>query len=263
MNNVKLTFLGTGSFFVNGDNYHTNILLEKNNKSFLIDCGSDIKRSLYTAKKDPGIDAVYISHLHGDHCGGFEWLAFYSYFASQKKPKLFACEFIANELWNMNKPSLLDLADLDANLNTYFNVREINYFENTFVWEDIEFDLIPVAHIPQKMASVGLSFEINGKTIWITTDSCEADIAIKEDWWNSPASHNPLAGIYYGSDIIFHDCEIIKCSMCHSHYSELKKFPSELKEKIWLVHYSDLYKLPDAKKDGFAGFVKCGQEFKF
>ena len=31
---------------------------------------------------------------------------------------------------------------------------------------------------------------------------------------------------------------------------------------MWLMHYND-GDLPDAKKDGFKGFVKQGQEFKW
>ena len=45
------------------------------------------------------------------------------------------------------------------------------------------------------------------------------------------------------------------------HYDALKKFPDDVKRRIWLVHYKD-GDLPDAKADGFAGFVKCGQVFE-
>ena len=37
---MNLKFLGTGSAFV--DNYHTNFLIERNDKHLLIDAGTDI-----------------------------------------------------------------------------------------------------------------------------------------------------------------------------------------------------------------------------
>jgi hypothetical protein len=48
----------------------------------------------------------------------------------------------------------------------------------------------------------------------------------------------------------------------HAHYEELKELPAEIKQKMWLYHYSDGV-LPDAQADGFAGFVKPRQEFIF
>lgn len=53
----------------------------QNDKHLLIDAGTDIRFSLrrrdYSYKD---IDAIYLSHLHSDHIGGLEYLAFASYF---------------------------------------------------------------------------------------------------------------------------------------------------------------------------------------
>lgn len=38
--------------------------------------------------------------------------------------------------------------------------------------------------------------------------------------------------------------------------------PEDIKAKMWLYHYSD-GDLPDAKQDGFLGFVAKGQVFTF
>ncbi len=69
--------------------------------------------------------------------------------------------------------------------------------------------------------------------------------------------------LYQEAEIIFHDCETSeKKSGVHAHYTELKTLPSEIKRKMWLYHYQPL-PLPDAKADGFRGFVKKGQCFDF
>jgi len=267
---MKMTFLGTGSFF-STDNYHTNILLEdENNNSFLIDCGSDIKWSLKDAGKDPGkIEAVYISHMHADHFQGLEYLGYYGYFISKKIPTLFAYNQLIYPIWSALSHSMVALDDKNANLSTYFDAKYISFDNNAiFNWKGIKFALIPSLHIkcPKNIVrsdceiySYGLSFEINEKKIWITTDNCELNF--KEDcekYIDSMLSFN-----YFYHDIIFHDCETFECSNVHSHYSNLKKLPEEIKKKMWLVHYQNLgHKMPDAEKDGFAGFVKKGQIFE-
>ena len=79
---LKITFLGSGSAFtVDGDNYQSNLLLEKDKDTLLIDAGGDLRFSLSEqgfSHRD--IRNVYISHLHADHIGGMEWLAMNTYF---------------------------------------------------------------------------------------------------------------------------------------------------------------------------------------
>jgi hypothetical protein len=73
---------------------------------------------------------------------------------------------------------------------------------------------------------------------------------------------------YDNSDIIFQDCETYDWqtgkskSGVHAHYRELLTLPEEIRSKMWLYHYQDARPLPDAKADGFAGFVEQGQVFE-
>jgi len=88
-------------------------------------------------------------------------------------------------------------------------------------------------------------------------------LAEKENWWDgNNRTYGSKAEPYFDNDIIFQDCETYECSNVHSRYSNLKKFPADIKKKMWLVHYQDLgVNMPDAVADGFAGFVKKGQVF--
>ena len=66
---------------------------------------------------------------------------------------------------------------------------------------------------------------------------------------------------YKIADIIFHDCETAdKKSGVHAHYSDLVLVEKKLKKKMWLYHYNSGV-LPNAKADGFLGFVEKGQVF--
>lgn len=253
---MKLTFLGTGSAFtVGAQNYHSNMLLEdKNKKRLLIDCGSDARLSLNEQGLSyQDIHDVYISHLHADHAGGLEWLAFSTKFDSTcKKPNLYLCKRIVSDLWNkVLSGGLSSLPGEVANLAAYFNVHPIK--ENSFfVWHNLEIHIVQTVHVVSGfsvMPSYGLFFTVNNVTVFITTDTQFAPHQITE--------------LYKKADIIFQDCETLtKNSTVHATYKELLTLDKDIRNKMWLYHYNP-GKLPDAKKDGFRGFVKKGQCFDF
>lgn len=252
---MKLIFLGTGSAFtLNPHNFQSNMLLESADKRLLIDCGSDARWSLFAqglGYKD--ISDVYISHLHADHAGGLEWLAYQTKFDPDcSKPNLHISEMLVDTLWsNLLSAGLCSLEDVQAQLTTFFNVMPIPV-GGSFTWESVDFQLIQTRHVINNSALVpshGLFFEINKNKIFITTDT--------------KFTPERLLKFYTLADIIFHDCEIgPKLSHVHSSYEELCTLDEKIKEKIWLYHY-DSKSLPDAKKDGFRGFVKKGQTFEF
>lgn len=65
---MQLTFLGTGSAMPTGERHQTGLLLEANERSLLIDCGSGVIHRL--AQTGPGyeaIDALLLTHHHLDH----------------------------------------------------------------------------------------------------------------------------------------------------------------------------------------------------
>ena len=68
---VVIRFLGTGDNFGSGGRFQACIYVDTGKSRFLIDCGAS---SLIAMKRagisSTAIDAVLISHLHGDHFGG-------------------------------------------------------------------------------------------------------------------------------------------------------------------------------------------------
>jgi ribonuclease BN (tRNA processing enzyme) len=68
---VSIRFLGTGDNFGGGGRFQACIHVDTGKSRFLIDCGAS---SLIAMKRagigSAGIDAILISHLHGDHFGG-------------------------------------------------------------------------------------------------------------------------------------------------------------------------------------------------
>ena len=254
--NAKLTFLGSGSLFVKGDNFQSNMVLEINGKKLLIDAGNDVKLSLEKASIEVGdLDAIYITHLHGDHCMGLEYLGYYSYFISKKRPQLFIHESMINDLWASLRPSMERLSkDIAATLSTYFDVkvvRETPYLQPSFFWENVQFNLVRNNHIENYLGnhySYGLLFGVLNDRVYISADTNNA----RKCQEMGKTTH------------IFHDCETVNISEVHAHYNDLVKMPPGVKGQAWLYHYQELGdKMPDAVCDGFRGFVKRGQSFEF
>jgi ribonuclease BN (tRNA processing enzyme) len=253
---MKLIFLGSGSAFTVGDdNYHSNMILtDGKGKNILIDCGSDARLSTYEqGYTHRDITDAYISHLHADHAGGLEWLAFATKFdPACKKPNLYISETLVDDLWNhVLSGGLRSIQSTIANLNTYFNVYPVKK-NGSFIWEGINFQLIQTVHIMNGFCivpSFGLLFHIGHTCILITADT--------------QFFPNQMMAFYQMADIIFHDCETKEnASGVHSKYEELCTLDSDIKAKMWLYHYNP-GPLPDAVKDGFRGFIKKGQEFAF
>jgi len=253
---MKLIFIGSGSAFtVGSNNYHSNMLLQNaEGQNLLIDCGSDARLALHElglCHRD--IHDVYISHLHADHVGGLEWLAFTTKFDNGcTKPNLYINASLVDPLWDsVLAGGLSSLQAEIATLETYFNVHPIK--DNaSFTWHNVELHTLQTMHILAGytiMPSYGLIFTANDLKIFITTDT--------------QFSPHQMEDFYALSDVIFHDCETAgNKSRVHAHYDELLTLPLNIKKKMWLYHYNP-GDLPDPVKDGFRGFVKKGQVFDF
>jgi ribonuclease BN (tRNA processing enzyme) len=72
---VRVRFVGSGDAFGSGGRFQTCIVVEAPGTRFAIDCGASSLIALAQQGIDPNtLDAVLLSHLHGDHCGGVPFL---------------------------------------------------------------------------------------------------------------------------------------------------------------------------------------------
>ncbi len=71
MGKVRVRFLGTGDAFSAGGRHQAGYLVEASETTFLLDCGATTLASLKREGLSAGaIDAIILSHLHGDHFAG-------------------------------------------------------------------------------------------------------------------------------------------------------------------------------------------------
>jgi len=65
---MKLTIAGSGDAFGSGGRLNTCFLLETAKATLLVDCGASAMPALKKQGIDPNrIEAIVLSHLHGDH----------------------------------------------------------------------------------------------------------------------------------------------------------------------------------------------------
>jgi ribonuclease BN (tRNA processing enzyme) len=88
MGKVRVVFLGTGDAFSAGGSLQASYLLQSPGITLLLDCGASILASFGRAgmSTDP-VDAVLLSHLHGDHFAGLPFLLLeYVYVEPRRRP---------------------------------------------------------------------------------------------------------------------------------------------------------------------------------
>lgn len=258
---MKLTFLGTGSAF-SMKNYHPNLLIESNGKKLLVDAGGDIRFALRDiGMSSADIDSVYITHLHNDHIGGMEYIAFTTFFSpNSKRPKLYCHKILVEDLWSHSlKGGLQSVQGKVLNIFDYFEVHALNH-DGSFEWEGIKFELRTSIHVFNGFSTIPtfglMMFLQNGKKVFLTSDT--------------QFTPDHLHKSYMEADFIIEDCETAPFrSEVHAHYDDLRTLPLDIKQKMYLWHYQDnvVSNFEEwqqrAIADGFGGFINKGQEYIF
>ena len=255
-----MKFIGVGGAFAPLSMGQSNMLLTHNGKNMLIDCGGSCP---YILRDEMGIshleiDSLWISHLHQDHVGGLEWIAFMRYFVPIRdqvgniiKPKLYTIQYLMKELWeNTLRGGLESVEGKITTLTDFFDCCPIQP-NDSFVWQGYNFQPVQTIHV-----MAGYMFRYSYGLI-ITNPETGKKTFITTDTQFAPAQ---LRKFYEMSDVIFHDCETLpQKSNVHAHYEDLKTLPKEIKEKMHLYHYAK--PISSWKEDGFVGFVIKGDEF--
>lgn len=82
---VEVRFLGTGDAFASGGRSHACILVTAPEGRILLDCGGSSLPAIVRACDPETIDAVAITHLHGDHFGGLHYLVLQQKYAPRQR----------------------------------------------------------------------------------------------------------------------------------------------------------------------------------
>lgn len=220
---MQITWNGTGSAW---STYYGNssAVLENAGSRLIIDCGHTVPGRL----RQMGIgineiDAIFISHLHGDHVYGLEELGFRSYLQEGTKIPLLVPEGLAKPLWDNVLSGTMKQKEGHCTLEDYYEVHTLRV-GTPFVFGCWTLEVHPVDHVPN-LDCFGVKVCANGSRVGFTADT-KAGVA-------------PF--FYEDTQMVFHDCSFLPCfeGTVHTHFEQLLEYSPEYRKKTWLVHYDD------------------------
>ena len=241
---MNIQMIGTGSAFAK-KHYNNNALIESCGKKILLDCGITLPYALHELGYNFGqLDAILISHIHGDHVGGLEELAFQMYFNYQRKPVLYIAEPLLTPLWEHTLRGGLAQGDFTS-LSDYFEVQLLKPNEASQFTDELYIMPIQTDHIPGK---VSYSFIINNKFFY------SADMQFDRELLQSLHEQ--------GIETFFHDCQLESPGNVHACLEDLLTLPEAIQKKMWLMHYGDAID-EYIGKTGYMRIVEQGKTYSF
>jgi len=252
---LVICFAGVGSAFAK-KNAQTSMIVAKNGKTILVDCGTTIPTEL--SRKGINIwdfDYYHFTHSHADHVGGAEEIMLMHRYVAKRKPKVIITQPYYKILWDdslrggceNNEDGLLKFCDLVEPVQPSWMQEEPREIYKINV-DGIELVIFRTAHIPGGV-------EIWEKAFWSTGLMVDGKVLYSGDtrFDGSLFEHLPVKNV----SAIFHDCQLFSPGIVHADYESLKILDPSIKAKMRLVHYGDNFEQFKPENDGFAGFAKA------
>jgi len=221
---LDLYMLGTGGAFAK--RYaNNNALLSVNGFTLLVDCGITAPQKLHEAGiATDALGGVLITHLHGDHVGGLEELAFRMRYLHGRKLRLYLAEALIGPIWEHTlRGGMENHGEGALALTDYFDVFPLREYEPSELTPGLTIELLPTRHIPQKP-----SYALLVNDQWFFSSDSVFDRAL-------------LERLYYtrGCTHLLHECQLAGEGIVHTTLAELLTLPEEIQRAIWLMHYGD------------------------
>ncbi|RCX23011.1 ribonuclease BN (tRNA processing enzyme) [Fontibacillus phaseoli] len=219
---LRLQMLGTGGAFAK-KYFNNNGFVYADDFSLLIDCGITAPLSLHQMGKPlDEIDAILITHIHGDHVGGLEELVFRMKYGSGRKPVLYIAEALVTPLWENTLKGGLG-QDGIASLGDAFEVRVLKEGTPCGLSPNLSIEIIRTPHIPGKAS---YSLYINNEIFYSADKVFQPDLLL-----HLVEERNCRK--------ILHEVQLTGPGEVHTTLDELLSLPPEIRNKILLMHYGD------------------------
>ncbi len=222
MSDFKVHILGCGSAIPTALHYPSSQVVELRGKLFMLDCGEGTQRQFRLQKLNfQRLVAVFISHLHGDHCFGLIGLiSTLGLLGRTGDLQLIGPKGLKSYIEPLLKQFCMDLKYKVV-------IEEINHKEEAIVYEDrsIIIKSFPLAH---RMPTLG--FTLKEKVATRHLDKAAVD------FFQVPRSFYPK--LLLGEDYLNEDGELIantrltkqgKMAKCYAYMSDTSFNPNALK----------------------------------
>jgi ribonuclease BN (tRNA processing enzyme) len=217
---VRVTFIGTGNAFADGGRSHACIHVSAPGVSLLLDCGGSALPAIKREIDPEAIDAIAISHLHGDHFGGIPYLVIEQHFARRTAPLVIAGPRALADRLRAAESALYP--DFFRKTKIGFAVRETVLGRNDAELGGALVAALPVKHVPDSDPH-GLRVRVGEKLIAYSGDAIWSD---------------ELASVAKGADLFICDASFFDTDDdSHISYRTLMAHRAELDcKRIVLTH---------------------------
>lgn len=222
---TRVHILGCGDAFGSGGRNNSGYLVEAGDRLFLLDCGPTTLLAMKRAGFNPRrLDAIFLSHLHGDHCAGVPFFLLDEIYENPRDRPLQVAgppgtEERVNDLFHL---MFGDASDPKKLPSTQFHVLEP---ERQRTIEDIQVFPFRVPHQVREI-SLGLKVTYQGRQILYSGDSAWTDLFITHA---------------HGVDLFICECCFFnRDTPNHMNYQRIQENLSRLKcKKLILTHMGE------------------------
>jgi ribonuclease BN (tRNA processing enzyme) len=264
---LEIIFIGVGNAFAQ-KLHNNNFIIVKGDKHILVDFGlrGPAGLNLNTGLNNYDIETILPTHSHSDHIGALELLTLTNRYIGRNvfhknKLQMIITDEYKNQLWEQSLRGGLACNEINE-FNEYLTFDD--YYEvispkkvdsNSRTKYEIDFGTINLKffrtnHVPDialvpEQAFISYGLMIDDKILF--SGDTKFDKGLIDEYGEK-------------SEIIFHDCSFTP-NPVHSSIDELKKLPSNIREKMLLMHYSDDYQ--DKDVSDFKGLAIEGVRYIF
>lgn len=220
---LQLQMLGTGGAFAK-TYFNNNALIFDESFTLLLDCGVTAPMALHHLDRTfESIDAILITHIHADHVGGLEELAFKMKMLYNRKLPLYIADTLVSPLWENTLRGGLFQEGYITCLEDIFDVRPVKPGTPVDISPGIRAELIQTQHIPGKHS---YSIYFNERIFY------SADMIFTPDLLTQLVDER-------GCEVILHECQLEGRGEVHTTLQELLSLPEHIQQRIHLMHYGD------------------------